>query len=171
MSATLATQMRHKQHKCDTSATRVRQEQHECNTSATGPTRVRHGWKTLILITTLVKTYFHTLTFTIWQVKDYKERNNFILETTFWKCLVSMPNEFKKCTKKTLMVKALSKRCTLDCSCKCPCTFPHSSHSNTASFLIKTILCGNSNILFSKNYWKLRKMNGRFWRTFNKKGR
>ena len=25
-----------------------------------------------------------------------------------------------------LMAKAISKRCTLDCSCKCPCTFPHS---------------------------------------------
>ena len=24
------------------------------------------------------------------------------------------------------MAKAISKRCTLDCSCKCPCTFPHS---------------------------------------------
>ena len=25
-----------------------------------------------------------------------------------------------------LMAKTISKRCTLDCSCKCPCTFPHS---------------------------------------------
>ena len=25
-----------------------------------------------------------------------------------------------------LMAKAISKCCTLDCSCKCPCTFPHS---------------------------------------------
>ena len=25
-----------------------------------------------------------------------------------------------------LMEKAISKRSTLDCSCKCPCTFPHS---------------------------------------------
>ena len=24
-----------------------------------------------------------------------------------------------------LMAKAISKRCTLDCSCKCPCTFTH----------------------------------------------
>ena len=34
---------------------------------------------------TRVKTFFHTLIFTIWQVKDYKERNNFIVGTTFWK--------------------------------------------------------------------------------------
>ena len=62
--------------------------QHECQTQAT---RVRHEWKILILITTSLKTYFHTLIFIIWQVKDYNERNNLILRTSFWKCLVSMP--------------------------------------------------------------------------------
>ena len=36
------------------------------------------------------------------------------------------------------------------------------THSN--SFSIKTILCENINILFSKNYWKLGKMNARFWK-------
>ena len=34
-------------------------------------------------------------------MKDYKERNNFILTTTFWKYLVPIPKAFKKCTKKT----------------------------------------------------------------------
>ena len=85
--------------------TRVRQERHECNTSATlaagvrlkcytndtSPTRttqVGHEGKILILITTLVKTYFYTLLCTLWQVKDYMERNNFILGTMFWKYLV-----------------------------------------------------------------------------------
>ena len=36
------------------------------------------------------------------------------------------------------------------------------THNNAASFLIKNILCENSNIIFSKNYWKLDKMNARF---------
>ena len=27
---------------------------------------------------------------------------------------------------KFVMANAISKSCTLDCSCKCPCTFPHS---------------------------------------------
>ena len=38
------------------------------------------------------------------------------------------------------------------------------TQSNAASFSIKTILCENTNILFSKNYWKLgkNKMNARF---------
>ena len=35
-------------------------------------------------------------------MKDYKERNNFILRTTFWKCIVLMPqNAFEKCSTKT----------------------------------------------------------------------
>ena len=29
---------------------------------------------------TQVKTYFHTPILAIWQIKDYKERNNFILK-------------------------------------------------------------------------------------------
>ena len=103
------TSARHEPHECDTSdknATRLRHEsdtsdtsetgvQQECNTSATQVLHERHECDTseafLILITTRVKTYFHTLILTLWQVKDYKERNNFILRTTFWKCLVSMP--------------------------------------------------------------------------------
>ena len=65
--------MRHDRHKCDKSATRVLNERHECDTSE----------KLLILITARVKTYFYIPIFTIWQVNDYKERNNFILSTTF----------------------------------------------------------------------------------------
>ena len=35
---------------------------------------------------------------------------------------------------------------------RCPCTFPQVTHSNAALFSIKTILCENTNVLFSKNY-------------------
>ena len=93
-SATRATLMRHEWHKCDTSerrATRVLHERHECNTSE----------KPLILITPRIKTYFHIPIFTIWQVKDYKERNNFILSTTFRNASFPCQNEFEKCTTKT----------------------------------------------------------------------
>ena len=90
-SDTSATRVRQERHECNTSATRVLHQQHECDTSATGATRVRHEWENLILITTRVKTYFHVPVLTIWQMKDYKERNNFILRTTFRKRLVPMP--------------------------------------------------------------------------------
>ena len=56
-------------------------------------------------------------------MKDYKEKNNFKLRTTFWKImrLKSAPQKLN-----FLMTKAISKSYTLDCSCKCPCTFSHS---------------------------------------------
>ena len=44
-------------------------------------------------------------------------------------------------------------------------------HSNAAWFSIKTILCENTNIRFSKNYWKLGKMNARFSKNIWNKGK
>ena len=125
---------------------------HECDTSATRTTRV--------------KTYFHTPICAIWKVKVYKERHSLILRTTFWKCLAPMPNAFEKCITKTKLfngkryMKKLYTRLQLHVD-----VLAHSrivTHSKAASFTIKTILCENINILFSKNYWKLGKMNGRF---------
>ena len=75
--------MQHESDTSDTSATRVRQD---CCTNDTSVTRA----KNFDFVMTRVNTYFHTLIFTIWQVKDYKERSNFILRTTCWKCLFSI---------------------------------------------------------------------------------
>ena len=68
----------------------------ECDTSAT---RVWHEWDTSDTIAAQVLQKRHEcdtgekplLKVTIWQVTDYKEKNNFILKTTFWKCLVPTP--------------------------------------------------------------------------------
>ena len=92
----------------DTSAKRVLHKRHECDTSE----------KRLILITARVKTYFHIPMFTIWQLKDYKERDNFILSTTFGNTSFPCQNTFEKCTTKMgfVMVKARSKSYKLDCS-------------------------------------------------------
>ena len=52
-----------------------------------------------------------------------------------------------------LMEKATPKSCTLDCSYKCALDVPAELHTVTqAHFLIKTILCEYTNILFRKNY-------------------
>ena len=70
-----------------------RHERHECDTNdttATRKTRGRHERKILILIPTRTKTYFHSSVLAIWQMTDYKDRNNFIICTIFWKCLVPM---------------------------------------------------------------------------------
>ena len=84
--------------------TRVVHEKYKCGTSATPMTRVRHDWKILILVTTQVKSYLHTRTFTICQVKDYKERNDLILRRTillFGNALLPCQSASEKCTTKT----------------------------------------------------------------------
>ena len=76
-------------HECQTQATQMRHGWHKCDMSDRGETqgtRVRHEEKILILVTIRKKTPI----LPIWQMKDYKERNNIILRTTFWKCLVHM---------------------------------------------------------------------------------
>ena len=55
-------------------------------------------------------------------MKDDKERNYFNLRTMFWKCLLPMLKQKLN----ILMAKAVQKAYTLNCSHKCPCTFPHS---------------------------------------------
>ena len=89
-SNTIATRVRHEQHECKTSATQVLHERHDGHTSATRMTWVQHEWK-ILLATIRTKTFFHTPIFTIWQVKNYKDMNNFILRSNFWECLAPMP--------------------------------------------------------------------------------
>ena len=111
--------------------------------------------KNVELITARVKTDFHTPIFTIWQMEDYKERNNFILRTDFWKCLFPMrlkstPQKlYQKVIHKIVAANTLSRYCIV-------------TYSNAVSFLIKANLCENTNIPFSKNYGKLGKINARF---------
>ena len=64
------------------------QVQHGCDTSASRTTRVRHEWKILILITARGKTHLHNPIVTIWQMKDYKKKGNFITRTKY---LVPIP--------------------------------------------------------------------------------
>ena len=87
---------RHERHEYNTSAKRVR---HECDTSQTRATQLRLECYTNNASATRVKNFdFHNITndfqtpiLAIWQMKDYNERNNFILRTIFWKCIVPMP--------------------------------------------------------------------------------
>ena len=91
----------------DTSATPTTRMRHDCNTSDTRATRVQYEWKNLILTMAEVEAYFHNPIFTIWQVKDYKERNNFILGTTFSKYIVPMPKFVWKVHNKKLYQKVI----------------------------------------------------------------
>ena len=65
----------------------------------------------------------------MWQMKDFKERNNFILRTSL---LEMSPSHAKMRLKSApqklnfVMAKAISKSYKLDCSCKCSHTFRNS---------------------------------------------
>ena len=58
-----------------------------------------------------------------------------------------------------LMAQNIPKIYMLNCSHKCPCTFPHSYTLQAASFLRKTILCETDNIFYSLGNQKLDKTN------------
>ena len=83
-----------------TIATRATQARHTWGMSAAQTTRLRHKRKILVLITTGVKTYFHNPIVAIWQMKDYKERNNSFWELSFGNVLFLCQNVFEKCTLK-----------------------------------------------------------------------
>ena len=55
--------------------------------------------------------------------QQFHSRNNLLEMPRFHAkmCLKSAPQKIN-----FSMAKAISKRCTIDCSCKYPCTFPHS---------------------------------------------
>ena len=65
------------------------------------------------------------------------------------------------------MEKATSKSCTLDCSYNALSRSRIVTHSNAASFLIKTILCENTNSLFFLNV-KLERIFTRCTRIFTR---
>ena len=128
-SDTNATRKGHEQHECDTSATRVLHERHECDTSATRTTRVRHEWKIFDFDSNTSKTmflhpYIYYMASERLQGEEQFHSRNYLLEMSRFHakmCLKSAPQKLN-----FLMEKDISKSCTLDCSCKCPCTFPHS---------------------------------------------
>ena len=110
--------MRETNYKCDDQVYFATRVPDMSNTSAKQATRVLHECHTNNKSATRVKKFdfynernenifSHTMS-AIWQMKDYKERNNIILRITFWKCLFPMPNAFEKCTAKTELCNSKS---------------------------------------------------------------
>ena len=123
------TSARHERHECDTSATRETWVWYKCDTSATRTTRVRYEWKILILIATRVKTFSHPYIYYMANEKLQGEDKqfhsmNYLLEMACFYTKMRLKSAPQKLN--FLMAKATSKSCTLDCSCKCSSTFPHS---------------------------------------------
>ena len=123
-------------HECDTSATRVKHELHECDTSTT---RVRNECYTSSTSTTRMKKFdfdnntskdifSHPYIYYMASERLQGEKNfhskNYLLEMPRFHAKMHLKSAPQKLS--LLMAKAISKRCTLDCSCKCPCTLSHS---------------------------------------------
>ena len=122
------TSVRHERQECDTSntsetwATRVL---HESYTNDTNKTRVKKfGFDS----DTSKNIFLHPC---ISYVASERQQGEEQLHSK--NCLLEMPCFYAKMRLKSapqkrdfLMTKTISKSCTLDSSCKCPCTFPHS---------------------------------------------
>ena len=116
--ATRATQM---QHQCDL-VTRVR---HECYTNDTSATRVENfdfdNDASKIIFS---HPYIYYIASERLQGEQQFHSRNYLLEMPRFHAKIRLGSAPQKLN--FLMAKAISKRCTLDCSFKCPCTFPHS---------------------------------------------
>ena len=102
------TSARNERHEYDTGPTRARHEWRECNTNVIGALHEHTSEKISILITTRLKRYFHIPIFFVWQVKDYKGEEQFILSTTFGNASFPCQNAFEKCTTKTRLCNGKS---------------------------------------------------------------
>ena len=130
--------MRHDQHECDTSVTlaiRVRHERHHCHTSATRMLHEPHECNTSKNIS-LHPHIYYTASERL-QVEEQFHSKNYLLEMPCFHAKMRLKSAPQKLD--FLMTKALLRSRIV-------------THSNPASISIRTILCENTNILFSKNY-------------------
>ena len=97
-------------------------------------------------------------------MKDYKERNNFILKTNLLRSHAKMYLKSAQQKLNFLMAKLYQTNIHKIVAATALARSRIVTHGNAVSFSIKTILCENTNISFSKNYWKLGKMNATFWK-------
>ena len=122
---TSATRVRHEQHECNTIVKRVLHERYECDTNATRTTRVRNfNFDNDTSENIFSYPYISYTANKRLQGEEQLHSKNYLLE---------MPLSHAKMHLKSapqnvnfVMAKAISKSYTLDCSCKCSCTFPHS---------------------------------------------
>ena len=118
---TRATQVRYE---CDTNNTIATQVQHECYTNDTSMTRVRNfDFDSGTSENIFLHPYISYMANEKLQEEEQFHFKNYFLE---------MPRSHTKMHLKSapqklnlVIVNARSKSYTLDCSCKCPCTFPH----------------------------------------------
>ena len=104
-SVTLATRVRHDWHKCDTSATRVKRFDFDNDTNKD----------------TFSHPYIYYMASERLQGEEQFYSRNYLLEMPRFHAKMHLKSAPQKLN--FLIAKAISKSCTLRCSCKWPCTF------------------------------------------------
>ena len=124
---------------------------HECYTNGTTGTRVKNfDFDNDTSKNIFSHPYIYYMASERLQGEEQFHTKNYLLEMSRFHAKMRLKSAPQKLN--FLMAKAISKRCTLDYSCKALARSRIVTHSNAASFSIKTILCKNNNILFSKDY-------------------
>ena len=112
----------HELHECNTSATRVR---NECYTNDTSATRMKKfDFDNDTSKDIFSHLYIYYMASERLQGEKIFHSKNYLLEMPRFHAKMHLKSAPRKLS--FFMAKAISKRCTLDCSCKCPCTFRHS---------------------------------------------
>ena len=119
---TSTTQMTRMRHESNTSAIRVLHERLECDTSAT---RVKKfGFDNNTCDDIFSYPYISYMANERLQREEQFHSKNYLLRMSRSHAKMRLKSALQKLN--FVMAKAISKGFTLDCSCKCPCTFPHS---------------------------------------------
>ena len=118
MSETRATPVQHKCYTNDTSATRVLHERQECNTSE------NFDFDNYTSKNIFSHPYIHLMVSERLQREEQFHSKNYLLEMPHSHAKIRLKSAPQKLN--FLTAKAIFKSCPIDCSCKCPCTFPHS---------------------------------------------
>ena len=121
------TSARYERHECDTSdtnTTRVQYQRHECYTNDTSATRVK---KIDFDNGTGKNVFSHPYIYYMASERLKREgqfhAKNYLLEMSHFHTKMRLKRAPQKLD--SLIAKAISKCCILDCNCKCPCTFLH----------------------------------------------
>ena len=121
-SETRATRVRHK---CDTSATRTIRLLFECYTNDMSATRVKSfHFNSDTSKNIFLHPYIYYMSSERLQGEEQFHSKNYLLEIPCFHAKMHLKSAPQKLD--LLMAKSISKSCTLDCSCKYPCTFLHS---------------------------------------------
>ena len=119
------TSVRHERHECDTSETRATRVRHECYMNDTSATRVKNfDFDNNTSENIFLHPYISYIGNERLQGEEQFHFKNYSLEMQRSHAKMHLKIVPQKLN--FVMARTVSKNYTLDCTCKCPCTFPHS---------------------------------------------